>query len=543
MITNTNYAFRVNISLDGYARKSDSTACLSRAGAKAIGKEKMAFVEQSITVDDFLFYASSGHSFANLFSFNPDKEYWIESNGSHYKSFPVYRSGNRQGAMKLNFKTDEFFSGSQTIFVDIDDTKYTTLEEYIGMLPMQPTAAYSSFSDNVEKHGKISRRWRLVYVFYSTLGLEDFKTTSKAIHRYIELCTGERMDDNCGTRPSQYMNGGFPTGDLFKSGYIYGISDFAPYEDIDNMLETESATSEFIFNQNMVDDMESMAYNDFMHYNSWRGYTYRTEREDAWERGIYQLTDDNYLQLWYYRETVMDGEHRRRKLFKNACLRRLMKPDIDADTLLFNLYVDAHRFFDNSDGVLTLDCLESKVIKAMGMSEEELREYCSWEIEYWQKNRPMFILNSGVDHSVAEINRICKEVRYKQLDLLYDPTISVQENIARGIDVPQATLYRYCAERWINTNPQKPMTYREKRKVKKAERNGDIEVFKKLYDPQLSLRDNLKVLKKAGIRIKSVETVKNWVNKYYEPKIEKTAEQLFCFPSFSDLVNDNFSST
>ena len=59
MITNTNYAFRVNISLDGYARKSDSTACLSRAGAKAIGKEKMAFVEQSITVDDFLFYASS----------------------------------------------------------------------------------------------------------------------------------------------------------------------------------------------------------------------------------------------------------------------------------------------------------------------------------------------------------------------------------------------------------------------------------------------------------------------------------------------------
>ena len=167
MITNTNYTFRVNISLDGYARKSDSTACLSRAGAKAIGKEKMAFVEQSITVDDFLSYASSGHSFANLFSFNPNKEYWLENNGAHYKSFPVYKSGNRQGAMKLNFKTDEFFSGSQTIFVDIDDTKYTTLEEYIGMLPMQPTAAYSSFSDNVEKHGKISRRWRLVYVFYS----------------------------------------------------------------------------------------------------------------------------------------------------------------------------------------------------------------------------------------------------------------------------------------------------------------------------------------------------------------------------------------
>ena len=59
--------------------------------------------------------------------------------------------------------------------------------------------------------------------------------------------------------PSQYMNGGLPTGDQFKSGYIYGISDFAPYENIDNMVETDSGKSESIFNQNMVDDMESMA--------------------------------------------------------------------------------------------------------------------------------------------------------------------------------------------------------------------------------------------------------------------------------------------
>lgn len=99
MITNTNYTFRVNISLDGYARKSDSTACLSRAGAKAIGKEKMAFVEQSITVDDFLFYASSGHSFANLFSFNPNKEYWLENNGAHYKSLSCLQKRMSSGSL------------------------------------------------------------------------------------------------------------------------------------------------------------------------------------------------------------------------------------------------------------------------------------------------------------------------------------------------------------------------------------------------------------------------------------------------------------
>lgn len=537
MITNTNYAFRVNISLDGYAKKTDSTACLSKTGAKAIGKEKMAFIEQTITVEDFLNYASSGHSFANLFSFNPNEKYWLESNGKHYQSYPVYKNGANKGAMKLTFKTDQFYSGSQTVFVDIDDTKYATLTDFVGMLPMQPTAAYSSYSDNVDKHGKISRRWRLVYVFYSTLGLEDFKTTSKAVHRYIELCTGEPMDDNCGIRPSQYMNGGLQTGDLFKSGYIYGISDFSPYEVADKTCDAESDSFQPIFNEKMVEDMDSMSYEIFMHYNSYRGYTYRTEREDAWERGIYQLTDDNYLQLWYYPETVKDGEHRRRKLFKNACLRRLMNPCIDADSLLFNLYVDAYRFFDNSDGVITVDCLMSKVIKAMSMTEEELKEYCSWEIDYWQKNRPKFILNSGVNHSISEINSICKEVRYKELDLLYDPTISVQMNFAKGLDVSQATLYRYCAERWINTNPQKPMTSREKREAKKAEKNGEIELFKKLYEPKLSLRDNLKVLNQAGVTIKSIDSVKKWAEKYYKPVIEETNDQAFHFPSFSDLTN------
>ena len=541
MIKDSNYAFRVNISLDGYAKKTDSTACLSRAGAKAIGMDKMAFTEQSITIDDFLYFASSGHAFANLFSFNPNEKYWLESNGKHYKSYPVYKNGTNKGAMKLNFKTDKYFSGSQTVFVDIDDTKYATLTDFVGKLPMQPTAAYSSYSDNIEKHGKISRRWRLVYVFYSTLGLEDFKTTSEAVHRYIEICTGEPMDDNCGTRPSQYMNGGLSTGDMFKSGYIYGISDFAPYEKVEDAVETESAASQSIFDKEMVEKMDCTKYEDFMHYNSWRGYIYRTEREGDWERGVYQLTDDNYLQLWFYRETVKDGEHRRRKLFKNACLRRLMKPDIDADTLLFNLYVDAHRFFDNSDGVLTTDCLMNKVIKAMGMTEEELRDYCSWEIEYWQKNRPKFILNSGVDHSIAQINSICKEICYKQLDLLYDPTISVQENIARGLNVSQATLYRYCAERWINTNPQKPMTYKERREAKKAEKNGEIELFNKFYDPKISLRDNLTILKQAGVRLKSIDTVKNWANRYYKPQIEDSIEQPFCFPTYSDWSNYDFS--
>ena len=85
------------------------------------------------------------------------------------------------------------------------------------------------------------------------------------------------------------------------------------------------------------------------------------------------------------------------------------------------------------------------------------------------------------------------------------------------------------------------MTRREKREAKKAEKNGEIELFKKLYDPQLSLRDNLKVLKDAGIKIKSTFTVRKWANKYYQPESEQIDEQIPGFPSFSDIVNKNFT--
>lgn len=117
------FRFQTNVSTDTYQSKQEATACLSRAGAKAVGKEKMAFMERSVSTTEFLCLATSGHAFCNLYDFDPNKQYWIEtSTGQHYQSYPVYKNGQNKGAMKLTFKADQFFKGSQTVFVDIDFT-------------------------------------------------------------------------------------------------------------------------------------------------------------------------------------------------------------------------------------------------------------------------------------------------------------------------------------------------------------------------------------------------------------------------------------
>ena len=177
MFIDKDFQFRVNISNDFYVKKTDATACLSRVGAKAIGKEKMAFREYDVSIDQFLWGAIHGYTFCNLFQFDPNKEYWFETcDGRHYSSKPLYEKGPNKGCMKLSFKRDQFFSGAQTVFVDIDLTRFESIPDYLSCLTCPPTCVYMSYSDNLEKSGKASRRFRMVYVFNRILGKDDHRS-------------------------------------------------------------------------------------------------------------------------------------------------------------------------------------------------------------------------------------------------------------------------------------------------------------------------------------------------------------------------------
>ena len=96
----------------------------------------MAFREQDVTVDEFLRYALNGYTFCNLFDYNPNKEYWFETGDGHrYHTTPLYKGVTNKDFMRLEFKSDRFFCGAQTVFVDIDpetlDIDASKIEEKI----------------------------------------------------------------------------------------------------------------------------------------------------------------------------------------------------------------------------------------------------------------------------------------------------------------------------------------------------------------------------------------------------------------------------
>lgn len=192
---------------------------------------------------------------------------------------------------------------------------------------------------------------------------------------------------------------------------------------------------------------------------------------------------------------VLDGHHRRSKLFKNACMRRLMNPEIDPDALLFNLYIDRERFFDNSDGVIDLDCLKRKVVGAFDKTPEELSKYCGYEIQYWSENRPNLIFKART--SRATINETVRDVRYEEIANIYDTSLSVQENISAGVDVSERTLYRFCKAMGINPNPGKL----------------SAEVFMEQYDSSISQRQNKLHFEQLGYKV-SLGKINSWYNNY-----------------------------
>lgn len=513
MIRFPNFKFRLNVSRDNYVSKADAIACLSKPGAKSLGKEKMAFAVNDVTVSEFLNYALSGHTFCNLFQFDPNQSYWLTtSEGKPYQSNPLYRRGLNSGYMKLDFKSDMFFYGSQVIFVDVDNTRFTDVEDYLNTLSYQPTCVYMSYSDKAQKHGVVSRRFRLVYVMDNVLNKDEFLSASNAITRQIEIDTAEPMEDDCGTRISQYMNGVWNNLECYQTDIIYSFNDFPIYRTTNTMTQplqnSTVAQQGPLFDEQMTADMETMDYVRFMHYYSTRyRYVYRTEKPD-WPHITYQLTDENYLQTWYYREKQVDGQHRRTKLYKNACLRRLMYPDIDADTLLFNLYLDMILFFDNSDGVITIDTLKRKVKNAMGRTQEELEDYCKYEITYWRQHRPKFIVNRDYKPSKGQLRAIYQEIRWREIYQVYDKTKTVAENVSIT-GVPLSTLYRFCNDYNINPSPVFHRTKAQLRDDKQQERQRKQQLFAKHYNPDISYRKNQEILSLCGLDL-SVETIRKW---------------------------------
>lgn len=109
----------------------------------------------------------------------------------------------------------------------------------------------------------------------------------------------------------------------------------------------------------------------------------------------------------------------------------------------------------------------------------------------------------------------------------YDPSISVDKNLeilqGLGMKASRSKIYRLVKEYYPKpiqkTSDEKEdynkLTYRGKRQAKRDARKANDDIFWNNYNPKLSVKDNLKVLKDLGMKIsktKLYELIKKYNN-------------------------------
>ena len=238
----TEFKFNIQVSKYNYKNKLEATAALSNKTAKLNNVGRMCFKREQLTINEFIEKATNGYAFSYLFDYNPNKKYLIQTNKKYgYKTFayPEYKRGINKGYMKINFKRDEFFAGTQTIFVDIDETNYNSITEYVNTLPIKPTCCYTTFSNKLNKAGSTSIRFRMVYIFDRVLNKVEFKSIAQNLKDTIEISTKEPIYDVCWLAQSQYFNGGNDTADTYNSNVIYNADEWLENIEIWNDEEND----------------------------------------------------------------------------------------------------------------------------------------------------------------------------------------------------------------------------------------------------------------------------------------------------------------
>lgn len=539
-----NSTFSLNVSREGYDCKESVKEALSTKKYT----QKLAFKESEVSVLDFINATSNGYAFCGLFDPKAKTNDWGGIDNPFYSD----------GSMKIRFKTQEFFKGSQAVFVDIDETGYKNIQEYLDLLSWQPTVTYTTFSDSDE-----DRRFRLIYVFDEVLDKDQYVLAYKMIADRVMNDTSEIIKDNCGMLVNQYMNGTGKNAEIHSTNIIYSWNDIVEeYYSVNKMNEMNynNVINNIINNSNntynityhtaynhclqktehleeqqdntgsydieldstfysrlkwIFDNPDQTFYGDYffepeLFIQQGEGFNYADINSmSAFLPEGHSKYMDRYFKLFYNVETVLDGSKRRKRIFANMCLRRLMRPEASPEQIAYCAYVDIMKFMDNSDKVFDANFIKRNVKNAFKMSFQEIKDTYAGTIDYLANNAPKkgyrYYFKKG-DYSTGKLQTAKQTVISNLVMREYDPKMSVKENInylqSIGIDVPERTLYKYIKNAGVDLNDAKI----EKQK----------KIMSLMNDDNCTVRKMKEVLKKEGIKCSNdllSELIKNYKNR------------------------------
>lgn len=423
MINSSNFTFEVSYSTSSYDSKPSSDQI-----------KFMHFEMSKTNVDEFVNKISSGYSYCAVYN-NDD--------------------------FGMSQKKDSNFAYTQVISVDVDKTT-TSLNEALKMLKTTPTVAYNTFSNG---HNDLYC-YRFVYVFQEPIeSIKEAKLYTIALNQIVSDELNIKTDSNA-CKVSQYFNG---TNDsnVFVRDCVYELDDFN-IDDIkvqSKCIQEEhhniGLTCTFENDTTLIKDFWNLKLTEFLYkYDSIMPNIQNSKLEIPSEdepfidipsdyreikRYWYLLVDEKGHKLDYIRK-IRDGEGRRKKLFINGIIRRLINPKITFENMLHNIVWEFVTYMVNDGNKITKAILFSIVQDVMKTDMTRYSELGK-TTRKWMVN-PNFSTKHNM--SKREVINKFKHNKKQYIGEYYDASLTDEQNIKAmkeyGFEVSLRTLKTWRKE-------------------------------------------------------------------------------------------------
>lgn len=315
---------------------------------------QIKYVKRDLNLNEIETFIANGHS--------------LSANFKHYQD----------GYVIQKYRNYENFSDTCFVFFDLDNDFDLSLKEVNDSLTLKPTLCYTTYRHIVE-----GNRYRLLYIFEEPI--TEIETYKVIYYKIMSINNFSKLEDNCGCNCVQNVFGsnynlkGYT---YINNNITYHVKDFLDEKDItlhskreesiidcNVLFEGCKSKREYIItNDSFLSDFHKMNLSDLLDK-----YRYpiidETPMEDVDEDTAYMPYPKDYVCIrrrWTYYQCldsngkekarttrirrIKDGEGRRRLLFMNGIIRRLVTNDtITYDNLLYCLVYEFEHFYEYKD--------------------------------------------------------------------------------------------------------------------------------------------------------------------------------------------------
>lgn len=356
--------------------------------------------------------------------------------------------------MQDNWRNRNNFICTTMLVYDIDHTS-TPMDEYVSGLEYKPTLAYTSPSNKEGDYG-----FRLIYLLdFKLCSLDEYYTYSVSFSKQL----GMKDVDEHSHLGEQYWNGNSHC-EMVIYNNILNINNILLNSENIREYKTKNIKVSHSLNtkhHNILCETDTFI-NDYWNLplaGLLSKYDYpnlmKTNIEYSADEPIIYYPED-YIEItrpWkkINGETlkISDGNNRRKKLYTNAILRRVICPDITFDNLLYNIVWEFYHYYIN-DG----NRIDKKTL--YGIVENAMQQDIDLSLLKSGKPRYKFFVNPLYceKYNLTKQQVIGSSRNKKQyIGEFYDLSMTDQQNVDTmkeyGLDISIITLKRWKKENGI----------------------------------------------------------------------------------------------